>query len=241
MTSWSRRSNLYDLFLATARAWRRPQGADGAALAGPGRCRRLAHASRSCSPRSRARRTCSARSGSRRRTASRPSWRRRCRSCRPLLLGAQVAGVASSLNYLLSRDAIFDLLNAEKATILVMPARELDETCWTKAAGRARARADADRMCSSSAASGEGAPAIVGLDEALARRAGATRSTSSRRRIATRSARCSIPAARRAARSWCSSRTATRSTPPSASRRCSATTSATSSSTAFRSSMSAGR
>lgn len=52
-----------------------------------------------------------------------------------LLLGAQVAGVASALNYLLSRDAIIDLLTAEKATILVVPARELDETCWTKAEG----------------------------------------------------------------------------------------------------------
>jgi len=52
-----------------------------------------------------------------------------------LLIGAQVAGVASSLNYLLSRDAIIDLLNAEKATILVLPARGLDETCWAKAEG----------------------------------------------------------------------------------------------------------
>jgi acyl-CoA synthetase (AMP-forming)/AMP-acid ligase II/enoyl-CoA hydratase/carnithine racemase len=52
-----------------------------------------------------------------------------------LLLGAQVAGVASSLNYLLNRDTIFDLLNAERATILVIPAADLDEMCWTKAAG----------------------------------------------------------------------------------------------------------
>ncbi len=52
-----------------------------------------------------------------------------------LLLGAQVAGVASTLNYLLSRDAIVDLLDAEKATILIVPARELDETCWAKADG----------------------------------------------------------------------------------------------------------
>ncbi|MEJ8573562.1 AMP-binding protein [Microbaculum marinum] len=52
-----------------------------------------------------------------------------------LLLGAQVAGVASSLNYLLTREAIFDLLNAEQATILVIPSRSLDETCWTKAQG----------------------------------------------------------------------------------------------------------
>lgn len=50
-----------------------------------------------------------------------------------LLLGAQVAGVASTLNYLLSREAIVDLLNAEKATILVLSARALDEDCWTKA------------------------------------------------------------------------------------------------------------
>ena len=52
-----------------------------------------------------------------------------------LLLGAQVAGVASTLNYLLSRDAIVDLLNAEKATLLVVPARALDEACWEKAKG----------------------------------------------------------------------------------------------------------
>lgn len=52
-----------------------------------------------------------------------------------LLLGAQVAGVASTLNYLLSRDALIDLLNAEGATILVIPARHLDETCWNKAQG----------------------------------------------------------------------------------------------------------
>lgn len=52
-----------------------------------------------------------------------------------LLLGAQVAGVASSLNYLLNQEAIFDLLNAEQATILVVPAAELDETCWAKAVG----------------------------------------------------------------------------------------------------------
>lgn len=52
-----------------------------------------------------------------------------------LLLGAQVAGVASSLNYLLNQEAIFDLLNAEQATILVVPATHRDETCWAKAAG----------------------------------------------------------------------------------------------------------
>jgi len=52
-----------------------------------------------------------------------------------LLLGAQVAGVASALNYLLSREAIIDLLNAEQATILILPSPELDQTCWSKAEG----------------------------------------------------------------------------------------------------------
>lgn len=52
-----------------------------------------------------------------------------------LLLGAQVAGVASTINYLLSREAIVDLLNAENATILVIPAADLDQTCWDRAQG----------------------------------------------------------------------------------------------------------
>lgn len=50
-----------------------------------------------------------------------------------LLLGAQVAGVASSINYLLSADAIADLLRAEEATILVIPSAQLDAMCWAKA------------------------------------------------------------------------------------------------------------
>ncbi|EEB84602.1 enoyl-CoA hydratase/isomerase family protein [Roseobacter sp. GAI101] len=49
-----------------------------------------------------------------------------------LLLGAQVAGVASTINYLLSAEAIIDLLNAQAATILVIPAAYLDQTCWDK-------------------------------------------------------------------------------------------------------------
>ena len=52
-----------------------------------------------------------------------------------LLFGAQVAGVASTINYLLSRDAVVDLLDAEGARVLVVPAAELDETCWSKAQG----------------------------------------------------------------------------------------------------------
>ncbi|MGH1424184.1 MAG: AMP-binding protein [Pseudooceanicola sp.] len=52
-----------------------------------------------------------------------------------LLLGAQVAGVASTINYLLSRDAVADLLIAQGATILVIPAKDLDPMCWDKAQG----------------------------------------------------------------------------------------------------------
>jgi acyl-CoA synthetase (AMP-forming)/AMP-acid ligase II/enoyl-CoA hydratase/carnithine racemase len=52
-----------------------------------------------------------------------------------LLLGAQVAGTASTINYLLTRDAIIDLLSAQGATVLVIPAKALDDTCWSKAEG----------------------------------------------------------------------------------------------------------
>ena len=52
-----------------------------------------------------------------------------------LLIGAQVAGIASSLNYLLSREAIFDLLAAEGAEILIVPDRTQDEMCGAKAQG----------------------------------------------------------------------------------------------------------
>jgi acyl-CoA synthetase (AMP-forming)/AMP-acid ligase II/enoyl-CoA hydratase/carnithine racemase len=84
-----------------------------------------------------------------------------------LLLGAQVAGVASSLNYLLSRDAIIDLLNAEKATTLVLPARELDETCWAKAEG---ALEQASTLTHVLVIGGDGAgcAGYEALDEALA-------------------------------------------------------------------------
>ncbi|MEP9390141.1 AMP-binding protein [Mesorhizobium sp. KR9-304] len=50
------------------------------------------------------------------------------------LLGAQVAGVASALNYLLTREAVVDLLNIQQARVLVIPAPGLDEDCWLKSA-----------------------------------------------------------------------------------------------------------
>lgn len=51
------------------------------------------------------------------------------------LLGAQVAGIAGTLNYLLTREAIFDLLNAQNAHVLVVPDHGVDDACWAKATG----------------------------------------------------------------------------------------------------------
>jgi fatty-acyl-CoA synthase len=50
------------------------------------------------------------------------------------LLGAQVAGVASSINYLLTADAVADLLIAESAEVLVIPSAADDPESWHKAA-----------------------------------------------------------------------------------------------------------
>ena len=49
------------------------------------------------------------------------------------LLGAQVAGVASSINYLLNAEVIADLLAAEKAAVLVISPPEVDAAIWEKA------------------------------------------------------------------------------------------------------------
>jgi fatty-acyl-CoA synthase len=51
----------------------------------------------------------------------------------PALLGAQVAGVASSINYLLSEDTIADLLQAQNATALVVASESADPAIWAKA------------------------------------------------------------------------------------------------------------
>jgi fatty-acyl-CoA synthase len=51
----------------------------------------------------------------------------------PALIGAQVAGVASSINFLLNTDAVVDLLIAEKATVLVIPSAMHDAVIWEKA------------------------------------------------------------------------------------------------------------
>ena len=51
----------------------------------------------------------------------------------PALIGAQIAGVASSINFLLNTDAIIALLTAEKATVLVIPSEKDDPALWEKA------------------------------------------------------------------------------------------------------------
>lgn len=51
----------------------------------------------------------------------------------PALLGAQVAGVAGSINYLLNEDAIADLLEAQNASVLVIPSELADSAIWAKA------------------------------------------------------------------------------------------------------------
>ena len=49
------------------------------------------------------------------------------------LLGAQTAGVAGTINYLLNADVIADLLVAENATVLVLSPRDVDAAIWQKA------------------------------------------------------------------------------------------------------------
>tara|TARA_R110002020_G_scaffold16823_5_gene59344 strand:+ start:1645 stop:3537 length:1893 start_codon:yes stop_codon:yes gene_type:complete len=84
----------------------------------------------------------------------------------PLLWGAQVAGAASSINHLLSRQAIFDLLDAEQATILVVPARAVDEMCWSNALGALEA-VPSLRQVIVIGGDTEGLSGYMRLDEAL--------------------------------------------------------------------------
>jgi fatty-acyl-CoA synthase len=49
------------------------------------------------------------------------------------LLGAQTAGVASTINYLLGADVIADLLSAENASVLVLSPPDVDAAIWQKA------------------------------------------------------------------------------------------------------------
>lgn len=84
-----------------------------------------------------------------------------------LILGAQVAGIASSINYLLNRDTIVHLLTASSARVLVIPARHLDEACWTAAQGIREAVPTLDHVLVIGDDT-EGTPGFTPLTEALA-------------------------------------------------------------------------
>jgi fatty-acyl-CoA synthase len=89
----------------------------------------------------------------------------------PVLIGAQVAGVASTINFLLNADAIADLLIAEQATVLVIPSEADDAALWEKA------KTVIDRVPSLQrilVVGGKSAPGrkIIGFDEALSAQSG---------------------------------------------------------------------
>ena len=110
------------------------------------------------------------------------------------LLGAQTAGVASTINYLLSAEVIADLLAAENATVLVLSPSDADAAMWQKAQAvvqRAKSLRHIVVLGDASAAAG---PMI----ELSRRRAGTgtMRWSSSRGQTAKRSVRSFIPGAR---------------------------------------------
>ncbi|WP_298886500.1 AMP-binding protein [uncultured Bradyrhizobium sp.] len=90
----------------------------------------------------------------------------------PALLGAQIAGVASSINYLLNEDAIADLLEAQNATVLVVASEVADRAIWTKAVAVA-SRVASLKTILVIGAGGRSTGGAVNFDEAVA----ATRDT----------------------------------------------------------------
>jgi fatty-acyl-CoA synthase len=85
----------------------------------------------------------------------------------PALLGAQVAGVASSINYLLNEDTIVDLLEAQHATVLLIPSESADPAIWRKASNVA-ARVKALQQVLVVGESNGLAGRMVSFDEAIA-------------------------------------------------------------------------
>ena len=163
---------------------------------------------------------------------------RRSRRCYFALWGAETAGVACPINYLLNADHIAELIDASGANLLVAlgPNPELD--IWSRVAGL-RARCP-------------GLKRVLAVGGARRRRrrlrrrrcahSAATRSPSTvADRAPARSPPCSTPAARPAHPSSRSTRTATSCTRPGRRRRCTRWTSATWSSTASRCSTSPAR
>jgi len=83
------------------------------------------------------------------------------------LLGAQVAGVASTINYLLTAEAVADLLIAEDAKVLVIPSDADNVEIWRKAI-TAIARLPALRCVLVIGSENDAAGKMVGFDAALA-------------------------------------------------------------------------
>ncbi len=118
------------------------------------------------------------------------------------LLGAQTAGVASTINYLLSAEVIADLLAAENAAVLVLSPADADAAIWQKAQDVLTARGHVE--------DGRGAWTSGRrrrIDDRIFRKRPAGTATkhwsSSRDRPGKPSARFSIPAGRRDGPSSC--------------------------------------
>jgi fatty-acyl-CoA synthase len=89
----------------------------------------------------------------------------------PALIGAQVAGVASTINFLLNADAIADLLIAEQATVLVIPSEADDAALWEKAKTVIDRVPSLQRILVVGGKSDPGRK-IIGFDEALSAQSG---------------------------------------------------------------------
>ena len=128
-----------------------------------------------------------------------PSSVPRWRQIPVALIGAQVAGIASTINYLLTADAVADLLIAENAEVLVIPSEADDPQIWQKA-NAVIERVPSLRFVLVVGAEGDPGRKMIGL-RCGARAASMTALSFSSTPIATPCARCSIPAGRPAIRS----------------------------------------
>ena len=88
----------------------------------------------------------------------------------PALAGAQVAGVAGSINHLLSEDAIADLLTAQNAVVLVIPSQEADPAIWAKANRAAAKVASLKKIVVVGSARGSTEPLVDFDDEVAAQK-----------------------------------------------------------------------
>lgn len=89
------------------------------------------------------------------------------------LLGAEIAGVASTINYLLTAEVIADLLGAENAAVLVLSPPETDAAIWQKALSVIERTPSLERIVVLGEAGIPGRP-VLAFEEALARESGDT-------------------------------------------------------------------